>query len=406
MSELVSERASCVHQPSAAESRAQRRSLVFGGPPHLKKRELTYSKMLLARRSTVTTVLDEATLLQVYQAEIRTLKGELEKMGEAAKEKERDQMKIYEQMQMMSPQAGGGAGEEEEFAEDEEEIQAIETAIHNLERLVLKSEGGGGGIKKLVDSKVDDGGNDNLFFRRKSDQANIVSRHPKPNKLPPSSRLSPEAEIHVPTETKPIEVQIQSPPQSRPPRSATPESSAGGVGESNAAFSLVNELQRVQEMLGEVLEKKNNRRSTISTPMAERSGGMVTPQRLPPHSELIGHTQNQNQNQNQDTWDMNESRLTATNNELVATIKNLETEKKLKRADLNFLEQQITEKDMVLNDVSLVLDAVEKHQGELEKENEMIRGENETLSFELDELRMEVMELKRRTEGEVEVEVF
>jgi len=362
--------------------------------------------MLLARRSTVTTVLDEATLLQVYQAEIRTLKGELEKMGEAAKEKERDQMKIYEQMQMMSPQAGGGAGEEEEFAEDEEEIQAIETAIHNLERLVLKSEGGGGGIKKLVDSKVDDGGNDNLFFRRKSDQANIVSRHPKPNKLPPSSRLSPEAEIHVPTETKPIEVQIQSPPQSRPPRSATPESSAGGVGESNAAFSLVNELQRVQEMLGEVLEKKNNRRSTISTPMAERSGGMVTPQRLPPHSELIGHTQNQNQNQNQDTWDMNESRLTATNNELVATIKNLETEKKLKRADLNFLEQQITEKDMVLNDVSLVLDAVEKHQGELEKENEMIRGENETLSFELDELRMEVMELKRRTEGEVEVEVF
>ena len=103
---------------------------------------------------------------------------------------------------------------------------------------------------------------------------------------------------------------------------------------------------------------------------------------------------------------MNESRLTATNNELVATIKNLETEKKLKRADLNFLEQQITEKDMVLNDVSLVLDAVEKHQGELEKENEMIRGENETLSFELDELRMEVMELKRRTEGEVEVEVF
>lgn len=119
-------------------------------------------------------------------------------------------------------------------------------------------------------------------------------------------------------------------------QTSTPDSKELGIGSN---LSLVNELQRVQGLLGAVLEKKNNRRiSILPTP--------TKPSR--PHKF-------ENQTEEIDS--------------LKATVKKLETERRLRKADAQFLEQSLADKDKMLSEVATVLDAVEKHQAELEKEN-------------------------------------
>jgi len=281
-----------------------------------------------AKRIKSTTVIeeipDDATLLQLYKEEIEGLKRQLEKMRVVEKHDE----VVPEQALAQStfdPTVDVGAEFDIDIdEEEEEETQAITTAIHNLERLILKNEAG----KK---KKKDD--SEELFFTRATRATSTTSASS-------SSNNPPLGNHHL----------IRSP---------TPESTST----TNENYSLVNELQRVQEMLGAVLEKKTIRKSVLGgpvTPIRHSSVGASIPAPTPFATPTRGDEQ-----------------------KLMTKIKSLETEKKLRYADLHFLERELCEKDKILNDVAGVLAEVERQQEELEEENYRLRQEVGSLRLQL-----------------------
>ena len=83
----------------------------------------------IQQRASVSVVLDDATLLQQYRAEIDALRTQLSALHQ-------ENQTI--QTQLMSPGNARASGEEEDD-DEEEETQVIIAAIHNLERLILKN---------------------------------------------------------------------------------------------------------------------------------------------------------------------------------------------------------------------------------------------------------------------------
>ncbi len=110
---------------------------------------------------------------------------------------------------------------------------------------------------------------------------------------------------------------------------------------------LVTELHRIRGLLGNVLERKGN----------AGGGGIKSPNGTP-----IKFSSPSTNN------DQEVERLRAQLHEQAVTTS-------LRKADSTFLQSQLNEKDQLLNDVSQILEAVEKRQVELEAENERLKQE-------------------------------
>jgi len=281
--------------------------------------------------------------------------------------------------------------------EEEEETQAIYTAIHNLERLILKNDasrksGSGSGGKKKKSGEADIGGDEDLFFKRNrlpsnSNVAKQLDRLSPEDDVPTKLAAAAAAATSISPPPVPVRNTSSSNASTKLHRSLTPES----IGSTTTdPHSLVNELQRVQEMLGSVLERKSIRKSV-------NVGGPLTPQRYSSaaagaHTPIALRTPiATNANRDFATPDRGgeAARLSTQNSNLTTTIKALQTEKKLRYADLHFLERELCEKDNILNDVAGVLGEVEKQQEELEEENARLREEVGRLREEIGRMREE-----------------
>ncbi|GMH96946.1 hypothetical protein TrST_g6266 [Triparma strigata] len=366
-------------------------SIICNVSPEGKHAEETHNTLKFASRAKrikqqarVTQVLDDATMLQQYREEIGILRTQLNSLAV--------QNKNFQE-QLMSPK---GVAQDDDEGEDEEETQHIQAAIRNLERLILKSADErkrGGSPRRSSEhspknSFFGDGnapGKNNLFFKRNRSSSLTVD-------VERSSGLTSIGDKGGEMQSTPKDVDMETPTTSNRPqaadrkratsiddemaavgsiyvaggdvdrirtssvRSGTPESSASNMD----SVSLVNELQRVQGLLGAVLEKKNNRKtapSKIQQPTNFTANLNLDLNSLPPTpgggSDIPTN------------FSSKDEEIAA----LKSSNKKLEMEKRLRKADAQFLEQSLNDKDQMLCEVANVLDAVEKHQESLEKEN-------------------------------------
>jgi len=295
-------------------------AIVCNVSPHSEHVEETHNTLKFASRAkrikqtaVVNVGVDDATLLRQYKEEILGLQDQLKKMKEAT---------------LMSTKEVGDVMADVE----EEETQMVVTAIHNLERLILrdkaKEEKGGAQRKGFFEpQKV------GAFFRRGSNQS-VGSRKNGENRA-----IEEEEEEK---KEAPLPLQLVS-----TVRSGTPES----VASSHVGESLVLDLQKVQGLLGAVLDKRNERKSNTPSRIGPFTG---TP------SYQVGSPERKNGK---------EVEKEAEVEEVGAKIRRLELDSKVHKADSCFLEQQLKDKDDMLKEVSNVLDAIEKHQEDLEREN-------------------------------------
>lgn len=109
---------------------------------------------------------------------------------------------------------------------------------------------------------------------------------------------------------------------------------------------MIAELHRIQGLLGSVLKKT----SSITTPSRPTiANASSSAQNTPSRDEEVELLRSQ--------------------------LKEQEVATSLRKADSSFLQSQLQEKDALLQEVSKILDAVEKRQVELEKANARMRQE-------------------------------
>ena len=106
---------------------------------------------------------------------------------------------------------------------------------------------------------------------------------------------------------------------------------------------MITELHRVQGLLGSVLKKTKS----ITTPSRPTMANASSSQNTPNRDEEVELLRSQ--------------------------LKEQEVATSLRKADSSFLQSQLQEKDALLQEVSKILDAVEKRQVELEKANSRMR---------------------------------
>ncbi|GMH91531.1 hypothetical protein TL16_g12084 [Triparma laevis f. inornata] len=365
-------------------------AIICNVSPEAKHAEETHNTLKFASRAKrikqqarVTQVLDDATMLQQYREEIGILRTQLNSLAE----------------QLMSPK--GAPHNPEDEGEDEEETQHIQAAIRNLERLILKSaderkrERGSPRRSSQPEHSPknsffgDNGaGKNNLFFKRNRSSSLTVDVERNAGLNNGSSNNNNDDDDDTAKN-----VEMETPTTSNKPsqaaddkrrafsiddemaaggsmfaggdverirtssiRSGTPESSTSNMD----SVSLVNELQRVQGLLGAVLEKKNNRKtaeSKIQQPTNFTANLNIDLSNMPPTPGGGSDIPT--------SFSSKDEEITA----LKQSNKKLEMEKRLRKADAQFLEQSLNDKDQMLCEVANVLDAVEKHQESLEKEN-------------------------------------
>ena len=108
---------------------------------------------------------------------------------------------------------------------------------------------------------------------------------------------------------------------------------------------MITELHRIQGLLGSVLKKTKS----ITTPSRPTMANASSAQNTPNRDEEVELLRSQ--------------------------LKEQEVATSLRKADSSFLQSQLQEKDALLQEVSKILDAVEKRQVELEKANSRMRQE-------------------------------
>jgi centromeric protein E len=115
--------------------------------------------------------------------------------------------------------------------------------------------------------------------------------------------------------------------------------------------ALNSELTRIRGLLGSVLQKRGiaTPDRSIESNGVEKTLDFSSPPRSPEEEKEVANLRRQLEEQ--------------------------ETTTSLRKADSSFLQSQLQEKDMLLEEVSKVLEAVEKRQIELEKENGSLRAE-------------------------------
>lgn len=305
---------------------------------HIEESHLTLKFASRAKRikqhATITEIVDEKTLLENYREEIEELKNQLKE----AKESRGNVSKASSSI-------------------DDDDIQVLSQAVSNLERLILKTTTTEEkrrrkkrrealakmreeqGFPKTIngDNSLKSGDGDTLLnsiVNKDDDDTLLDSLSLDDNSL---TKLNGEAE--------------------KVSHSIKDDHSIGGnsVGDESTILegkNLINELHRIQGLLGGVLAKRG---STGSLNVKKNSTSPIT-------------VNSQN--------DVEVERLRAQLHEQTVS-------SSLRMADQTFLQAQLHEKDLLLKDISQILEAVEKRQVDLETENERLKTRLQNTSSEL-----------------------
>jgi len=287
----------------------------------------------IRQSASINEVLDDRTLLQNYREEIEALRRQLREAKEAqvTLQKERDEAVV------LSPAPAP-------LDADDEDIHTLVGAIQNLENLILRKatvKGTSSGTAEKPGAAADksDG------VRRKDldgtassfGSGNFESLLIDDDDEGEGVDTAHDAEPRTPTARRNLDKSVF--------EVADLDGEAGPGGEDEEE-GMIAELHRIQGLLGSVLKKT----SSITTPsrptMANASSSA---QNTPSRDEEVELLRSQ--------------------------LKEQEVATSLRKADSSFLQSQLQEKDALLQEVSKILDAVEKRQVELEKANARMRQE-------------------------------
>ena len=275
-------------------------------------------------------MVDDRTLLQNYREEIEALKQQLReaKEAQATLQKERDEAVVSSPAPLDA---------------DDEDIQTLVEAIQNLEKLILRKatvkgtaekpargpadKNGGGGRRDHLDTSrtgsffasgnfesllIDDDGDEEMNGNDDNDTAPRT----------PTTRRNLNKSV--------FEVS---------------DLNAEAGPDDDEDDGMITELHRIQGLLGSVLKKTKS----ITTPSRPTMANASSAQNTPNRDEEVELLRSQ--------------------------LKEQEVATSLRKADSSFLQSQLHEKDALLQEVSKILDAVEKRQVELEKANSRMRQE-------------------------------
>jgi len=306
---------------------------------HIEESHLTLKFASRAKKikqhATITEVVDEKTLLENYREEIEELKNQLKEARDSR----------------------GNAKNPTSSPIDDDDVQVLSQAVSNLERLILKTttaeekrrrkkrreallklrEEQEHPITINGDSSLKSNGGDTLLngiLNKNDDDTMLDALSLDDNSLTMSHR---EAE--------------------KMSASIKDDHSLGGnsVGDESTVAegrNLISELHRIQGLLGGVLAKKGSVGS-LEVKKVASSPSTVNAQS-----------------------DVEVERLRAQLHEQSVS-------SSLRMADQTFLQAQLQEKDLLLKDISQILEAVEKRQVDLETENERLKMRLQNTSSEL-----------------------
>eukprot|EP00571_Detonula_confervacea_P003675 CAMPEP_0172317754 /NCGR_PEP_ID=MMETSP1058-20130122/32642_1 /TAXON_ID=83371 /ORGANISM="Detonula confervacea, Strain CCMP 353" /LENGTH=924 /DNA_ID=CAMNT_0013032383 /DNA_START=62 /DNA_END=2836 /DNA_ORIENTATION=+ len=294
----------------------------------------------IQQHARITEVADEKTLLRSYREEIEELKRQLQEAkvaaAEAAMESQQVQVQVVPQQ---TPRHNRGYSSSSDDEEDQDDAHVLVSAIANLESLILKA-----GAKSTRKAIQNDSSNNSIAT---GDEGTIDE-----SSLLPSRALD-AALMKAESSQSPSDALISSPgamSTTTPNKSSltTPTTRQDGhhaaEDDEDNDHHLLEELHRIQGMLGTVMKKKRKGvGGTKSTP----SGSNAAEQRTPERDAEVERLRLQ----------LQEQAVTST----------------MRKADSSFLQSQLNEKQGILKEVSVLLEALEKRQLQLESENKQLR---------------------------------
>jgi len=311
---------------------------------HIEESHLTLKFASRAKRikqhATITEVVDEKSMLENYREEIEELKRQLKE----AKDQQKKQQQEKSQQAPSTSITSTGA--------DDQDAIVLSTAISNLERLILKT--------TTTEEKK---------RRKKRKERYMAAQQMKTEEAGTSSNgvvefgtplyengdadsLLDMMDARTLDEDDDLLGGMSLNSRDKPTKDRTyglDDQSVGSLsmGDDSTIMEgkkLVTELHRIRGLLGNVLERKGS--------VAQISDKNL---RMRPGSSLSINEQEV-------------ERLRAQLHEQAVTTS-------LRKADSTFLQSQLQEKDMLLKDVSQILEAVENRQVELEADNDRLKHE-------------------------------
>ena len=260
----------------------------------------------IQQHARITEVADEKTLLRSYREEIGELKRQLE---------EAKQQQTIAQTPQIMPRLESRESDSDD--DDQDDAHVLVSAIKNLESLILKA-GSKSTRKPAVAANASVEGDESLP-RQSLDAALKKAEESFDNGM--------------------NQVSISTPGMS----SAENKQSSGQAEneEDEHDGGLLEELHRIQGMLGTVMKKKHKGFGGV--------GKSLTPTKTPQRDAEVERLRMQ--------------------------LKEQEVASTMRKADSSFLQSELDKKENLLNQVSVLLSALEKRQLELEQENKQLRGD-------------------------------
>ena len=301
----------------------------------------------IRQHARITEVADDKTLLRSYREEIEELKRQLKEarqtvddavMEQQQQHQHQTKVKLINHTSTTPDHATYFSTSDEE---DNDDAQVLVSAIANLESLILKA-----GAKSNTRGKSSARSSNNSLV--------AMSNEDDGNDLPPNRALdavlmkaesSSSMEVVNDVGTSPPVITSDSPTTASKSSMTTPET----ANDEDDSSNLLIELHRIQEMLGTVMKKKRKGGGATS------GGSMKSPQPTTNSAEIRTPERDA---------EVERLRLKLQEQEVTST---------MRKADSSFLQGQLNVKDKLLNEVSVLLEALERRQLALETENRQLR---------------------------------
>lgn len=290
----------CNVSPAAANVEESHNTLKFGS-----------RAKTIQQHASITEIADEKTLLRSYREEIEELKRQLKEARKSAAEINVQTPAIKERTEL------GSSSEDE----DQDDTHVLVSAIKNLESLILKT-----GAKSTVKKTV-------------IDSAPMLDANDMDVDDALPSRRSLDADLKKVDDT---------------------DADVAPDEEHEENSHLIEELHRIQSMLGTVMKKRRDK------PLNSSNGKKPTPGR----DEEVENLRIQ----------LKEQQITST----------------MRKADSSFLQNQLAEKQSFVEDLTKLLDDLEKRQNTLDRENAELKKELAVAKAKIEEGEKERAEMSEK----------
>jgi len=316
---------------------------------HVEESHLTLKFASRAKRikqnAKITEVVDEKTMLENYREEIEELKNQLKEAKDSHEE-------VFEAKQLQQGSTVTGNM-------DEDDAQVLTQAIGNLEKLILKTTTAEERKRRRKRREAAKAAAGQDIPRTISNEGHLDKDGNAATCIDPmlNMMMDDHHQREGAGELDDMLMALAMNPKSKQRLKDDLSIGSTSLGDESTIVEgkkLVTELHRIQGLLGSVLAKKGSTSTGAGSPSGGGIGigngvGPATPRRSNQHEGEVER--------------------------LRAQLHEQAVHTSLRKADSTFLQAQLQEKDVLLRDISQILEAVEQRQLQLENENEKLKRE-------------------------------